>query len=352
MKKQGYRLLVVGPANRHLENFVLRVIDDVSAIEVISNKVMDMPEGVVQTHVSFSLRQLSNLINTPKLIRDRIKQFRPDVLHVHEINSVAFYAMLANRKANIPSVVTAWGSDILLNPDKSKLLRWMVKYVLKRGSAFTSDSTFMAEKMRSLMPERELDIEICNFGVPAVPIGAIKKMPQVYSNRMHNPLYRIDLVIKAFKRFVEVPGREEWKLIIAGRGSETERLKSLAIELGISDQVEFVGFLTPEENNNFYKESSLFVSIPESDATAMSLLEAMYFKCVPVVCDLPANREWIQEGVNGVIVNDYESDFLGGALSLNLDQVGELNHTKILSEATYEVSRQKFTGLHHKIIRS
>ena len=40
-------------------------------------------------------------------------------------------------------------------------------------------------------------------------------------------------------------------------------------------------------------KASVYVSAPASDATSAALLEAMAAGVVPVVNDLPANREWV-----------------------------------------------------------
>ena len=46
----------------------------------------------------------------------------------------------------------------------------------------------------------------------------------------------------------------------------------------------------------------MFISLPESDSVAVSVLEAMAYGCIPLLSDLPANRELVRDGENGVIV--------------------------------------------------
>jgi glycosyltransferase involved in cell wall biosynthesis len=53
-----------------------------------------------------------------------------------------------------------------------------------------------------------------------------------------------------------------------------------------------------------YHRAAVFASVPESDGTSVSLLEAMAAGCVPVLSDLPANREWVTDGRNGFLVDD------------------------------------------------
>jgi glycosyltransferase involved in cell wall biosynthesis len=64
-------------------------------------------------------------------------------------------------------------------------------------------------------------------------------------------------------------------LIIAGHGYQNQVLKELTQTLKLENDVEFVGFVTQYENARLYAKSKYYISIPESDGTAVSLLEAM-----------------------------------------------------------------------------
>ena len=50
------------------------------------------------------------------------------------------------------------------------------------------------------------------------------------------------------------------------------------------------------------RAADVYVSTSRSDSTSVSLLEAMACGIPPVVTDIPANREWITEGRNGLLV--------------------------------------------------
>ncbi len=342
MKK--IKILVVGTCSPHVANHISRIRDENMSIEVISNGKKYFIENETVHLVDFSLSKFWNLIVTTSKIRRIIQRFQPDVIHIHQANSVAFYALLANRKIKTPTILTAWGSDILLNPKKSTILRWLVKFNLRNADFFTSDAVFMAEEMRKLVPEKSLDISICNFGVAPLPID-IEKDKIIYSNRNHNPLYRIEEVILGFERFSKSKNGADWLLVIAGSGSETENLKNLVQNKGLNEKVSFVGFVNTFENFNYYAKARIFVSLPESDATAMSLLESMYYKCIPVLSDLPANREWVEDGVNGIIVNNLKDDFFNRALSLNQEEIGAKNKSIIIEKGTEQVSSEHFKGL-------
>lgn len=100
----------------------------------------------------------------------------------------------------------------------------------------------------------------------------------------------------------------------------------------------------------YYSQAKIWVSIPESDATSISLLEAMSMGCVPVVSDLPANREWITDGDNGLIVRDVNTDFFSEAMQrINAAEAAELNRKIVAEKATKEANRKIFIAIYDKV---
>lgn len=342
------KVLLIGSSSPHIANHLARINCDSFIIEVISDNNKHLPEKQKFHAVSFSLKSMMNWLKAPKRIATIIREFNPDVVHVHQANSIGFFTILANRKIRKPIALTAWGSDVLINPKKSLFLKWMVKYILKNVDVITSDSEYMADVIRELNRKNPKEIVICNFGVQEFDIP-ISKKKIMYSNRTHNPLYRIDEVIKAFARFKSGDDSEEWILNVAGRGSETDKLKELVAQLQIQESVNFLGFVNAETNALLYAEASYFISVPNTDATAMSLLEAMYFKCIPILSDLPANREWVQTGVNGAIVTDLNSNFLLDSIHFDKRKMGEINRSIVLKKGSVAISEEKFREVLFKL---
>jgi L-malate glycosyltransferase len=339
------KLLIVGSDTIHTYNYLLLIEGYFDEILLITNAVREgysFPTKVLD----FSLN-VSTLFQTCREIRKQIREFQPTIIHIHQANSFAFYTLLASRRWMIPVVLTAWGSDVLLLPKKSFLLKRMVQFNLAKADFHTSDSVFMGEEMRRLCPKVR-EVLIANFGIGIVP-KAIEKENIIYSNRLHKKLYRIDEIIKAFQRFLNNTPSKDWKLVIAATGDQTESLKELVIDLGIEKSVQFVGWVDQKENALWYSKSTLWVSIPESDATSISLLEAMASGCIPIVSDLQANKEWIANGRNGVIVDDLQEDFFSAALLLDFEKIQLENLKRIELDGTKEANMKKFIKLYAEI---
>jgi len=342
------KLLIIGSNSIHVYNYINLVKDYFDEIILITNKKREGTD-VKTIELDFHLK-LSSRVKTVAKIKNLIQEYAPSIIHIHQVNSYAYYSLIAARKSSVPKILTAWGSDILLSPKKNYLLKKMVQFNLRHADFFTSDSEFMAEEMRSLLPKRKLDILIANFGIEIIEKDLLKENI-IYSNRLHKKLYQIESVINAFKLFLENSIDKSWKLVIAATGEETDNLKSMVEHLNLKGNVEFVGWVDQEENVEYYSKARLFVSIPESDATSISLLEAMAYGCIPVLSDLPANREWIDDGKNGIIVNSPSENIFDRALKLNMSEVASINKRIITEQGTKVANKKKFIQLYDHFLQ-
>ena len=342
------KLMIIGSNSIHVYNYINLVKDYFDEIILITNKKREGTD-VKTIELDFHLK-LSSRLKTVAKIKNLIQEYAPSIIHIHQVNSYAYYSLIAARKSSVPKILTAWGSDILLSPKKNCLLKKMVQFNLRHADFFTSDSEFMAEEMRSLLPKRKLDILIANFGIEIIEKDLLKENI-IYSNRLHKKLYQIESVINAFKLFLENSIDKTWKLVIAATGEETDNLKSLVEQLNLTENVEFAGWVNNEKNIEYYSKAKLFVSIPESDATSISLLEAMAYGCIPVLSDLPANREWIDDGKNGIIVNSPSENIFDRALKLNFSEVASYNKKIIIEKGTKVANKKKFIQLYDHLLQ-
>lgn len=337
-EKKQIKILVIGPDSPHVNTFVNRCMSENHIIKVIAsgdNRI----KGVSVKVMNFSLIKFWNFLLTPVKIKRFTQSFQPDIVCLHQANSFSLYPILGLSK-KYPTLLTVWGSDILVAPHQSKWIRKMTLYILKRVTLITADANYLAEQTQALVPKTKLPIHICQFGVEPLNVKA-EKENIIYSNRGHYPLYRIESIIKAFERFAQST-KENWKLVIAGSGEQTHSLKTLVSSLDLEKKIEFVGFLSPQQNAEWYARSTFFISIPVSDGTAVSLLEAMYYGCLPIVSDLPANREWITHGKNGWIVNDLSTNFIEDARAVDTQEAITLNKELIEQSGTSDASKKQF----------
>lgn len=199
-------------------------------------------------------------------------------------------------------LASAWGSDVLVTPQRQALHRWALRRVLAGASLATSDSEHMAEQMRRFGSR---EVMVFPFGLEAMPLAtpsASKQPWLVYANRGLEPIYRPERVLQWFQSLAA--WQPQARMVIANDGSLRAGLQAWVHEQGLGDRVSFVGRLGPDAQNEWYHQAQWFVSLPASDSVAVSVIEAMAHGCIPVLSDLPANRELVTHAVNGLVLSD------------------------------------------------
>ena len=113
----------------------------------------------------------------------------------------------------------------------------------------------------------------------------------------------IDLLLPIFK---EVLKEEEVQLRIVGSGEKEKELKVQVERLGLSKNVEFLGFLPDSEMQKQYSEASIFISPSRYEGFGIVLLEALASGLPLVTTKTGISNKVVEDGKNGFLV-DYEN---------------------------------------------
>lgn len=346
------KLILVGSNCVHTYNYLKLIEKYFDDIVILTNKAKNNFFKNINGNIyylNFSFKKFFRLSKTFFFIKKLLKDYKPNIIHLHQAGTYSFIPLLIVKRFNIPVVLTTWGSDILVLPNRF-FYKQMVQFILKKSDIITSDSLYMAYKIKELLGEKKKEIKIINFGVNLdFCNNNIKKENIIYSNRLHKDNYNIDTIIKMFYEFNKNRD-DKFKLIIAGEGELTKYYIDLVKEFNIENEVIFVGWLDAEKNFYYYNKAKIFISIPKSDATSISLLEAMACGCVPIVSNIPANLEWIIDGFNGIVSVNLESIDIEKSLKLDFNKVYEINKYLIYSKATREIAKERFISIYEKLM--
>lgn len=290
-------------------------------------------------------------------IREIISRFKPDIVNAHFVPS---YGVLGVATGFHPLVVTLWGSDILVSPHKSGLHRTRALWVLRNCDLITSDSMYMTHEASNL---GKFDTEIVTepMGIPRSALGRLDRQNAsshsdelvIVSTRRLEPLYRVDTLINALCKVREkLP---PFRCVISGDGSERARLESMARSCNL-DEVKFVGWKSGNEYLDLIGNADVYVSCSESDSTSVSLLEAMAAGALPVVSDIPGNREWVKAGESALMFPVGDADALASKL-LQAATGQELrtsaasaNRATVESRAVWEKNMNAIEGVFEELV--
>lgn len=240
------------------------------------------------------------------LYRELIKEIDPDIVHGQDITVTGLPTAFSG---NYPKAVSAWGSDVLIHPKKSKKIMLWMKYVLKRADLIHSFADSLTDALISLGADKEktatippgADTETFNLDADGSKIRKSlgwENNPIVISTRSFRPVYNIECLINAIPIVIkELP---DAKFIIKGMdyiGSLENKLKNMVEELGISDNVKFIGFVEYEELPEYLAAADVYVSTALSEGCGISNLEAISCGVPVILGDIPTSRNIIKEGL-------------------------------------------------------
>ena len=251
----------------------------------------------------------------PLHVRRMVNKIKPNILHSHYVGTYGYLGAISGFH---PLIISAWGSDVLIAPKRSKIHRFLTEYSLRKADRIICVSPTLREEIIKLgaSPNK---IEITPIGVDTQKFSPrlrdeallrtleIDESPVVISTRSLKPFYDVRTLVQAIPLVLaRIP---QARFVIAGTGEQQGDLKELARDLGASDSTKFVGWVPPAELPAYLSSADIYVSSSLSDGTSISLLEAMACGLAPIVTDIPANRPWINEGENGLLftVRDYKT---------------------------------------------
>lgn len=99
-------------------------------------------------------------------------------------------------------------------------------------------------------------------------------------------------LVEGFGKYIQESWDNRKKLLIAWEGPDTELLVQKVQELGISEQVIFLGKITPESvYERFYSKISILVNPSYTEWLPTTVIEALLAKCVVIASDVGGTRE-------------------------------------------------------------
>jgi len=299
--------------------FLPEILDIISLEKRFSLQVNVKQEGM-------NLSYLSEI----KTVKKLLKQIDPDFVNAHYISSHGLLIALSSifQKPKYTFIASAWGTDVLVFPWKNKAFFFIMKMILSKADWVSSDSEYMSTVIKKITNREVLTF---TFGLDKLPEYDDENYREniYFSNRGLSNNYNIDRVLHIFSSIYKQD--KNARLIVSNEGPEKENLLKLCSDLGIESAVDFVGFLNEKDQIKIYTKACCYFSLPTSDSTSVSLLEALAYGCIPILSDIPANKEWVKDGENGLIIQqDLSFDKLK-ELKNNRIQIAE-NNRKIIAE--------------------
>lgn len=228
--------------------------------------------------------------------------------------------------------------------------RILDKLAVKRFRAILANSAFagrMIEKAFGVKPV------VCHAGIRPAEPGLRPAVPPPYWLLVSRMVFHknIDTVLEAMARIKE-RGLPVTRLVLAGRGPDLERLKELAVSLGLKDCTEFLGYVDDARLEALYAHADFFVYIPVLEPFGLTLIEAMKHGVPVIGARDGGGAEIVDPEVNGLLVEPQDLNAVEAAIERLLmapalrQRLGKAAREKV--EAYY--SLEKFVERFERIV--
>ncbi len=279
------------------------------------------------------------------VLREAGAMRRHDVIVCGHLNLLPF-AWLAKAVSGAQLVLNIYGVEAW-HPSR----RWLLERLVGKVDRVVSISRFTFEKFRlwaANAPAQCFLLPCCvdleRFS-PGRPLPALAREYGVAGSKVILSLARlnaqerykgIDEVLEILPRLRErIPGLV---YLVAGEGSDVERLRDKSRALGVADSVRFLGYIEESLKPDLYRLADAFVMAGRGEGFGIVYIEAL--ACgVPVVGSrLDASRETLLDGELGILVDPADPDDVLRGI------VAALSASPVERERLARYSRRNFTG--------
>lgn len=253
------------------------------------------------------------------------------------------------------------------NLDRQPLLiNWLRGLIIKKADAITVISNYLGEYVRKISPYSK--VFLIPNGVDLKKFQTLGSQLQIslgHENQKENqiitvsrlvPKNGVDDIIKAtglLKNKYNIPNI---KLIIVGDGRQREELFRLVKELGLENNVEFLGSISNEKINGYLASSSVFVRPSLSEGLGTAFIEAMAAGVPIIGTPVGGIPDFLKDQATGLFCKPNDPQDLADKINrilTNKDLSDELiRDAHILVEDTYDWDKIaiKFRDLYLKTI--
>jgi len=370
--RRGHTVTVVTPGDPSLSRE--DTFDGVKIVRFPLNLPADLTYGrVAQSRVSFLGRLarvavMANYLEAQyRAVMAEARAGNTDVIHAHWAIPTGPAAVVAARKLGVPSVITMHGGDVYVNPEQGYDFptRWYVRpalrWTLRHAGALTAITedcrqhalragapaehirlVFNGTDLRRFSPDE-------NGNHPDMQYGP----NMIFACRQLFPRKGIRFLLEAAAQLK--PRFPDLKVVLAGDGFERPELTRLAADLGIAQDVTFLGWVPNTDLPPYYRAAAVSVIPSLEEGFGIPAAEAMGCEVPVVASDAGGLPEVVENGVTGLVVPRGDPDALAKAIGTLLQDperrrvMGRAGRQRALRLFDWDRSAEQFEQLYREI---
>jgi glycosyltransferase involved in cell wall biosynthesis len=266
-------------------------------------------------------------------------------------------------------LISVWGNDFTLHADRSRIASAFTQRAMRRADGLHTD----CKRDFRLAVERGFDSRKPAIALPGA--GGIR--PEIFYSGRSSEEMRIRFNVpsgapvivnpRGFREYVH--NREFFRavrlvlerypsIVVLCSSMENDRLaRTWVREQAIEHAVRLLPTVDHAEMADLFRLAQVVVSPSAHDGTPNSLLEAMACGCFPVAGDIESVREWISDGVNGLLCDPADPASIAAAIVRAVSdadlrtEASAINQRVVAERANYDTTMLEAERLYDRVIR-
>ena len=379
---RGHEVLVLTPSQN--KYYHTEEINGVKVVYLSSTDVKVYPDQIhnVEKKKLIYKHGLKASVFPYHQVKRALSGFRPDVAHVQGSDPIGVSVVKYARKNKIPVVTTEHNQPEVLTQSlaipgmmRKPVNNMLSSYFVKRQKK--SDYITMPTKLaiKNLFGDQ-------NIGVPVeavsngVDLAAFKpgraddaiydkyKLPRdacilLYVGRV-DPEKKVGLVMRAFADYLyrcksnKLDKLSKTLFVVVGDGVDRPRLEEEAKNIGITENVRFLGRVTGPDLAELYKVGDVFATASEIETQGIVLIEAAATGLPLIAVDAGAVAEVCKNGENGFLIKPGDVASMAGAIyklfsDRELRKKMSSKSIEIANEHSLDKTIDKFLQIYQKV---
>ncbi len=265
----------------------------------------------------------------PALVRTKrgrlqalIERYRPDLVHAMRI---PFEGIAAGALTGAPVIISTWGNDFTLFAARNRMMTKATQRALAKAEVLHCDCRRDAKLAREwgFPADRPIWVFPGNGGVDRsifypgqsdfrLRLGIPERATIILNSRGIREYIRNDTFFTALSPVLEsFPEVHVVCPAMAGSRYAEKMITEARLDRG---RVHLLPKIDHRLMADALRSSRVSVSLGEHDGTPNTLLESMACGTLPVVGDIASVREWIRDGINGLVVAAHDPAAVTAAL--------------------------------------
>lgn len=297
-------------------------------------------------------------------LRKFLEKNKVDVIHA-QWSLTGLIAVLVKKRFDVPVIITERGAALNLTL-KSFLMKRFLMFAVNRAERVTANSEQQAEMLRGIVQGKEkvqcipngIDTTMfkpCDKKKARERLGIPEDQKVILFAGWLIPRKGVEYLLEALKMMKKDVKKAQ--VYLMGEGILKEELQRKVKELGIENDVVFLGVKTQQELAEYMGASDVFVLPSLSEGRANVIAEALACGAPVVASRVGDASMMMEEGVNGFLVNPQDSEDLAEKIKKVLADEGlrrklAENLRRVKERVgTWEVCAKEYLKVYNQVVR-